>query len=296
MAETMTVAPETAAPADGAASGTATATQTTAPVETTQTQASGQNGAPASTPTPTAELPDDYVWEGDPDNLPKPLQTRAKGVLRYLTKQSQTLAEEKKLAEEYRTLKNDPTFNQFMQAKQAGTAPQAPAQPQAPLYTKEELEEAQINPEKLGTLIERITESRLQQAAQKVEGMLSGIQAKQNFVDRKQEIQDFAELNPDFWTLHDRGLIKPYLREIVDTGKGSLQDAYNEAKRVADLFRQEALQQSQARVQQKKAAFSSTPSPSSEPEIIWANSKQEATQIAFDNAVLGKKVQVKVKH
>ena len=244
------------------------------------------------------EVPEDYVWEGDADNLPKPLQNRAKGVLRYLTKQSQSLAEERKMAEEYKKVKSDPAYQQFLNYKQSNQMPQqnqvqagqAPA-----LYTREELEEAQVNPEKLGELINRGAEARFKQAEQEVGGIISELRTKQTFIDKKQELQDFSEVHPDFWDLHEKGLIKPFIREIVDTGQGTLMDAYNKAKEVREQFRQEALRESQVRVSQKKSAFSSPPTPSNETEIIWANSKNEATKIAFDNAVLGKKVNVKVK-
>lgn len=298
--------PETLeAPAGAVATGTkiSDGVATSAPIQTPAAATPPQeqqvvppiNGAePVAKPEEVAE---DYVWEGDADNLPKPLQNRAKGVLRYLTKQSQALAEEKKLAEEYKKVKADPTYQQYLNYKQ-GNPVQAPQpgqnQPSA-LYTREELEEAQVNPEKLGELIQRGADARFKQAEQEVGGIISELRTKQTFVDRKQELQDFAELHPDFWDLHEKGLIKPYIREIVDTGQGTLQDAYNKAKEVKEMFRQEALKESQVRVGQKKAAFSNPPTPSNEPEIIWANNKSEATKIAFDQAVLGKRVQVKVK-
>jgi len=257
-------------------------------------------GTQAATPQTTAqpepvktEVPEDYEWEGDPNTLEKPLQNRAKGVLRYLTKQSQALAEEKKLAEEYRKVQSDPLYQQYLQYKERGTV-QQPVQPSA-LFTVSELEEAQVNPGKLGELMERAVNSRISQAEQQVVGKLEALQSKQTFIDKQQELQDFAELHPDFWDLHQKGLIKPYIREIVDTGQGTLQDAYNKAKEVREQFRKEALMETQGRVNQKKAAFTSAPTPSNEPDIIWANDKNEATKIAFENALLGKKVQVKVK-
>lgn len=283
-------------------SGAAVASDTTAPekgqvdqpTSTKDTLATQAQPQPAQSPG-GSDVPDDYVWEGNPDTLPKSLQSRARGVQRYLTKQSQSLAEEKKDAEAFRKLKSDPAFAEFQKGFAQGSPQTAPSKP-APLFTREDLEEAQVNPDKLGSLIERVTDAKVQMAQQQAIGVLSDLQTKQSFIDKKQELQDFAELHPDFWDLHEKGLMKPYLREIVDTGQGTLVDAYNKAKEVKEMFRREALQESQARVQQKKAAFSSTPSPSTEVDVIWANDKHEATRLAFENAVLGKKVQVKVKH
>lgn len=292
---------ESAPPADGETSKVSgAAAQPSSPPASTETTSPASQTSPAPAAAEpaakTEDVPENYVWQGDPDDLPKSLQNRGMGVLRYLTKQTQMMGEEKKLAEEYRKLQSDPVFTQFMQAKtHPNTAPVQPSA-QAPLYTREELEEAQVNPEKLGEIINRVSAAKVRQAEEQVGGVLSQLQTRQAFIDRKQELQDFAELHPDFWDLNDRGLMKPFIREIVDTGQGTILDAYSKAKEVREKFRQEARQEAHGLVQTKKAAFTAPPTPSNEPEIIWASDKNEATKLAFENALQGKKVQVRVKH
>lgn len=290
--ETLTAAPEPA-------STEPVESPSTAPEQTAQPNpGTNEPAAPATPEVTTPEKPEKEAWDGNLESLKdlgKDEVERALKMRRYLTKETQKLAEAKKKAEEYERIKADPRFQQFMSGNQQ-TQPTPNQQPeQQALWTESEWQEAQVNPSKMAELFERGVNAKVQEVASQYAPVIQELEKKQAFVERSAEIQDFASIHPDIWDLYEAGIMKPLVREIVDTGQGTIADAYEKAKNIETFFKQKAQQVAQGRVLEKKAAVAATPSPASEPSVIWAADREEAKRIAFENALLGKRVQVKTR-
>lgn len=283
------------------------------PPETTQpvaavTQTTATNGsAPAAQATQAAPVAptEKTEWDGNLESLkdlPKDQVEHAKSVRRYLTrereKDAQRTADIRAKADQLEKIQSDPQFAQFQQWKQGQQfqVPQqaAAAQPQMP-WTENEWNEAQLNPAKMAELFQRGIQHGVQQQISQYAPIVQGLQQKQAFLESAQTVQDFGELHPDMWDLYEAGIMKPIVQSLVDSGKGSIADAYAEAKKIEAHYRNQAQQFAQGQVLAKKNAVTAAPSSAGEPSVIWANDKQEWERITYDNAVLGKVVQVRIK-
>lgn len=309
--QTQTVDPVSAAPAVSTpsappASSVATAAPQAPASNGTAQSAPSANGAPAVTQAAPAIKPE---WDGNLESL-KDLPTdqveHAKSVRRYLTKErekdAQRNAEIKTKAEQFDRIRQDPALAEFQQWKQSqqfrnGNGQQAPAQPQVP-WTADELAEAQVNPSKLGELMQRGIQAGVQQQIQQYAPIVQQLTQKQAFIERSQEVQDFAEAHPDIWDLYDAGIMRPLTQSIVDSGKGGIAEAYAEAKKIEAHYSNRATAAAQGRVLEKKAAVTATPSAASEPSVIWVDKGDRATadRISFENALQDKKVNIRYKN
>lgn len=275
-----------------AASTTGSITQATA-LQTKTTGTVDPNTPPAKESKPDGSRPE---WDGNPESLAKLGENeieRGKAMRRYLTKQTQELAEQRRQlqaesdkAKRYEQMISDPRFQQWIASQSQTLQPEA--QPQQSLWTQAEWEEAQGNSDKFDELMDRKINTRLNAAEQFVNRRFTEL-------EKAQEIQDIAALYPDFWELHERGILKPLVREIVDSGQGSILDAYHKAKEIEDYFRQKGLQDSQKRVMEKQAAVSSPPSSAADPAVLFVDNPEKTYEVAFENALLGKKVSVKTR-
>lgn len=254
-------------------------------------QPTAPNGT-AQAPVTPAEKPE---WDGNLESLKdlgKDEVERAKGMRRYLTKKTQEISEAQKKAQEYDKLLSDPRIQQALNGQ--ASQPVAPQQAQ-PLWSENEWAEAQVNPAKMSELVERSVQARVNQVAAQYAPLIEQLQNKQTFVEKSQEIDEFARVHPDVWDLYEAGIMKPLVREIVDSGQGTFAEAYEKAKSIEAFYKRQATQEAQGRIQEKKAAVTATPSPTNEPSVIWANDREEAKKLAFENAILGKKVTVKTR-
>ena len=80
---------------------------------------------------------------------------------------------------------------------------------------------------------------------------------------------------------------------VVKQGK-SLDDAYNYAKDIEKQYLNKAQSSLQEEIAKKKKAISNTPSKNANPSVTHVKgSKEDAMRAAFENAALGKKVEVR---
>lgn len=264
---------------------------------------------PSAVPNGSAQAPiaptEKSEWDGNLDSLkdlPKDQVEHAKSVRRYLTKErekdAQRNADIRAKAEQFEKLQKDPALSEFQKWKEAQSMQPRngppPAQPQ-PMWSEMEWSEAQINPAKMAELVQRGIQSGVQQQINQYAPIVQQMQQKQAFLERSQEVQDFGELHPDMWDLYDAGIMKPLVQSIVDSGQGSIAEAYEKAKTIASHFKNQALQESQGRVLQKKAAVTAAPTPAGEASVIWVDSKEEANRISYENALAGRIVPIKYK-
>lgn len=270
------------------------------PGESQQVQA--DTTAPASDVQPDAAPSDDQEivdWNGnDVDSLPKPLQARARGMLRHFNKVTQEAAAVKRHAQAYNEIVNHPEFQEFIKWKEERlNSPQGtPTQPQE-LLTEDEFLAAQSDPQKFLSVQQKILMQQAQPVLQKLQAIEKELATyKQEKVreDARRQLDAFAAEHKDFWDINPV-VMKAVLDEVVGKGKGSIEDAYNQAKSLEKQYLDKAHGTIKQQVEAKKKAVSAPPSKSMEPEVIYVADKKEATKVAYENAKLGKRVDVRVK-
>lgn len=282
-------------PAPVSAAPSAPPETTAAPAEPTaaapQTPAANGSPAPAAGPAAPTDKP---TWDGKLESLkdlPQDPVEHAKSVRRYLTKErekdAQRTADIRSKAEQYEKLQSDPALAQFQQWKQSqqnGSSAAAPSQAQ-PLWTENEWNEAQINPSKMAELVQRGIAHGVDQQIQQYAPIVQQVQQKQAFLERSQEVQEFGELHPDMWDMYEAGIMRPLVQSIVDSGKGSIADAYEQAKKIEAYYNNGAQAKAQGRILEKKNAVTAAPSSAGEPSVIWANDRAEANRLSIENAI-----------
>lgn len=252
---------------------------------------------PETAPSDSQEIEE---WNGnDVDQLPKPLQARARGMLRYLHKVSQEAASVKQQAQAFNEIVNHPEFQEFIQWKeQRGSVPQT----ETPQVSSEPLSEddflaAQTDPAKFVEVQQKLL---MQQAApvinelKSVKQQLEAMQREKAQEQAARKLDAFASQHPDFWKINPT-IMKAVLEEVVQKKGGSIEDAYNHAKALEKQYLEQAKTTIKQEVETKKKAVSASPSKSLEPEVIYVKDSREATRVAFENAKLGKRVDVRVK-
>jgi hypothetical protein len=217
---------------------------------------------------------------------------KEKSAIRKMHEATQQAAQYKKEADAFQELLNHPEFNEFLQWRQNK---QNPAQSQPPqvsevTLTDEEFLEAQSNPKKFEGLLNTRLQSMLQPIAQQAIQKINNLERELAISKHEREIDAFATKHPDFWEIDPR-IMKTALGETK--GKG-LESAYNMAKQLEKQYLDKANSSIQKKVAEKKQASSASPSRSVEPKVIYVESESEANRIAYENAVLGKRVDVRV--
>jgi len=268
--------------------------------ESQQVQAD-QSTAPASNEQPDAasqEAPEIEEWNGnDVEKLPKPLQARAKGMLRYLHEKSQEAAAVKHLAQAYQEMTNHPEFQEFLQWKESRGSEQAAPEASAEPLSEDDFLAAQTDPSKFVEVQQRLLMqqaapvlNRLQSLEQKLQGYEQGIKREQ----AARSLDGFAKAHPDFWDINPV-VMKATLEEVVQKRGGTIEQAYVQAKAVEKQYLDRAHSSIKKQVDAKKNAVVAPPSKSLEPQVIYVKDSREATRVAYENARLGKRVDVRVK-
>lgn len=239
-------------------------------------------------------------WNGnDVDTLPKPLQARARGMLRHLHKVSQEAAAVKQHAQAYQEIVNHPEFQEFLQFKeQRQNNPTLPefSQTQEPL-SEDEFLAAQTDPSKFAEVHNKLLMQKAAPVLKELQQLRQELsQFKQEKVREQaaRQLDLFTKDHADFWEINPV-VMKGALEEIVQKKGGTIQQAYDYAKSIEKQYLEKANGTIKQQVEAKKKAVTASPSKSMEPEIIYAPNKAEANRIAFENAKLGKQVDVRVK-
>ena len=267
--------------------------------ESQQVQAD-QSTAPVSDSQPETApeaAPDLEEWTGnDVEKLPKPLQARAKGILRYLHEKSQEAAQVKHLANAYQEMVNHPEFQEFIQWKDnRNNAPQQ--QEEVETLSEDDFLAAQTDPNKFVEVQQKLL---MQQAApvlnelKQLKQELTAMKREKSQEQASRQLDAFASQHPDFWKINPT-IMKAVLEEVVQKKGGSVEDAYNQAKAVERQYLDQAKVTLHKQVEEKRKAVTAAPSKSIEPEVIYVKDSREATRVAFENAKLGKRVDVRVK-
>lgn len=231
--------------------------------------------------------------EGVEDKLSANMTEKEQAAVRKMHEATQQAAQYKKEADAFQQLLHHPEFNEFLQWRQqkGQTAAQPPAEiPQVQL-SDEEFLEAQSNPKKFEGLLNSRLQAMLNPIAQQAIQKINNLERELAISKHEREIDAFATKHPDFWEVDPR-IMKTALAETKGQG---LESAYNMAKQLEKQYLDKAQNSIQKKVAEKKQASSASPSRSVEPKVIYVENENEATRIAYENAVLGKRVDVRVK-
>lgn len=212
-------------------------------------------------------------WDGNPGTLPEKLKKIVTDNQAAFTQKAQEAAQLKQALE---------AMQQEAQAKQVASD----------VITQEEFEAAQLDPSKFMELSRRAAAIELRKEKEALQPVINEIQQKQAFVEGQQMITEFAKQHTDFWELHDKGLIEPFVKLY-----GTLDAAYEKATQIAAGLKQEAKTEIQKTVQGKKAASSLTPaSATQQVEVVYVRHQSEALPMAARMAAEhpGKRVKVLV--
>lgn len=225
-------------------------------------------------------------------NMPADVTDREKSAIRKMHEATQETAKYKKEADAFQELLNHPEFNEFLQwqktKKQESTQPQQA--PQVEL-TEDDLLAAQADPTKFNELISKQINSVLNPVIQQAMKKINSVERDNMVSKQEREIDAFASQHSDFWDI-DQRIMKAAINETRGQG---LDAAYKMAKQLEKQYIDKANVSIQKKVKEKKNASSASPSKAIDPKIIYANNDSEANKIAFDNAKLGKRVDVRVK-
>lgn len=128
-----------------------------------------------------------------------------------------------------------------------------------------------------------------------VQSQIQQLQLTQLQMQKKQELQQFADANPDFMTFHELGIMTPIIREVVDIGGGTLEEAYQVAQSLVSSIEQRASEKALQRTKEKLNASSIPPTTSSEGDVVYVSSDAESRRVALELASKGIKKRVEIR-
>lgn len=163
------------------------------------------------------------------------------------------------------------------------------SQPKKSLFTQEEFEAAQLNPDKFLDLTSRVAKQIVDAEKAQIAPVISQIEFNQKVVENEKVINDFASKHNDFWQLYESGILEPYVQKL------GLEEGYNKASSIMNKLKQDSISESQARVQQKKSSISAKPTTTQSIEAIYVDRPEDVLPTAARYASEGKKVKVRVK-
>jgi hypothetical protein len=276
-----------------------TETQSTGIVsgESQEAQNVESTGQEQTTPVPSESDTHDTQEKGNEgveESLSADMTEKERSAVRKMHEATQQAAQYKKEADAFQQLLHHPEFNEFLQWRQQKQNP-ASAQPPAEIpqvqLSDEEFLEAQSNPKKFEGLLNSRLQAMLNPIAQQAIQKINNLERELAVSKHEREIDAFATKHPDFWEIDPR-IMKTALTETKGQG---LESAYNTAKQLEKQYLEKAQNSIQKKVAEKKQASSASPSRSVEPKVIYVENESEATRVAYENAVLGKRVDVRVK-
>jgi hypothetical protein len=264
---------------------------TTQPVESTDVAA---QAAPQSGESDTQDTQEQGI-EGVDQKMPADADDREKAAIRKMHEATQEAARYRKEAEAFQQLLHHPEFNEFLQwQKQRKENPQGsqpPAQMPEVKLTEDEFLAAQADPAKFEGLLNSRLQSMLNPIAHQALQKINNLERELAVSKHEREIDAFATKHPDFWDI-DQRIMKAAINETRGQG---LDAAYKVAKQLEKQYLDKAQSSIQKKVAEKKQASSASPSRSVEPKVIEVESESEANRIAYEHALLGKRVDVRVK-
>ena len=251
--------------------------------------ASEQPEAATETPNTPPDAKSD-VWNGNVEELPANMQERGKSMLRYMHKVTQEAAQVKQQAQAYNELINSPAFQEYVQRQQNPGQQQVQQLP----VSEEDIRDAvlEADPKKLNDVLSRYVANTVNPIATQALNRIQQLEHRLTVSQHEREIDAFAQQHPDFYEIPQE-IMRSAFSSIGPTG--TIVDAYNKAKDIEKQLYLKATKTINKQVEEKKQAVTASPSTSVNPNVIYADNQAEANRIAYENAVLGKRVDVRVK-
>ena len=260
-------------------------------VDSTQSSESGeqQSSPSADLAQPASEPSEELDWNGNVDELPKQLQSRGRSMLRHMHKVTQEAAQQSKQAQ---AEIGESGYQEYLKQRQQ---PAAPASQEKPFEVSQaEWEAAQTDPQAFTGVVNKAVQAQLEQASKQIMPVINDLRQKQSLQDNEREIEVYAQRHPDFWDINPIIMQAAFQQEIVKK-KGSIEDAHRVAKDLEKQYLDKAQTQMQSKIAEKKKAVTASPSKSEEIKTVFVDTEREATKLAFENARLGKRQDVRVK-
>lgn len=214
-------------------------------------------------------------WDGNVLTLPENIKKLIDDNKTAFHTKAQEAAEYKAKLEE---LQNK--VNSYLQEKETE---------EHPLFSEEEFQAAQLDPNKFLELTSKVAQNIVEREKQQLTPLISQIQYNQQVAENEKKINEFAAKNPDFWNLYESGVLEPFV------AKHGLEEGYKMAANIANNLKQDAVLKAQARVQEKKASTSATPTASQSIEVLYVNNPNDVLPTQIKMAAEGKKVKVRYK-
>lgn len=210
-------------------------------------------------------------WDGKVESLPEKLQKIVKDNQAMATTKAQEAAQLKQQLDLLTTKK--PT--------------------EEPLFSQDEFEEAQINPNKMYELINKVAMRAVEAKASELMPVISQVQNVQRVAENEKAINDFAKEHEDFWDLHDAS---PKLFMSVLGQNKNLSETYELLKSFKSAEAEKAKQEAQKRVAEKKAASTFGRTVKHTENIMYVEgSKDDVLAKQIEMTMQGKNIQVKQK-
>lgn len=238
---------------------------------------------------------DDTLDQGNEsvdNNMSADMTDREKSAVRKMHEATQETAKYKKDSEAFQELLNHPEFNEFITWQKNK---QNPSQSQNEFsqaeLTEDDLIALQSDPAKYRENINNQVQSIVNPIAKQAMEKINNLERKLAVSQHEREIDAVAAKHPDFWDVDPR-IMKAAIGETQGQGAEA---AYTLAKQLEKQYVDKANTSIQKKVQAKKKASSNTPRKSIEPSIIYVKNKAEQDKVSFQQASLGKRVDVRIK-
>ncbi len=228
----------------------------------------------------------DREWDGKPDSLPNELKQDPKAIQRAYTKKAMALADAEKRLKEYEGLNKQEidSYRQWKQEQEVARQRQLVQQPPQPTQlTTEQFEYIKNNPEAMQQYVQSLVNAQINQAAQTIMPEIQQMKYQQSLAEWERTIADFGEIHPDMWEMHEAGMFKPILEDIVKSG-GTLDDAYNKCAQIRDALRAKAVEEAQVGIRAKKEGSSLSGTTSASDDTVFVENSKDALDKAFDLA------------
>ena len=240
-----------------------------------------------------------------PEKLPEDASQKDKDyatqMQRYLTKRTMELADVKKKAEAYDQILSSDEFKEYRDWKQGGSrqnnvSPRTPDVDPNEIILQKELDDALIagDTSRIYQVNKKIVEQQLAKKEQFYAAQLAQFDKAQKSTRDQILLEEFGKLHPDFWEFHETGIAVPVLREFERQGR-TLDEAYQEMKRIAGYFGNKTVEKQQAVIQEKKAAVTESPGITQETEFVYVGSVREADRLNMELASQGSAKVARVK-
>lgn len=268
-------------------------TSTATPAPTTTSEGKTETAQATQTTTESTAVAETWTYNGDRKSVPKEFQTYVQGLDRYVSKKDQLLGEARRKAEEYDKLVTSDDYKAYQQrlAQPKTTGTPTPAE----TVTQEELDAIMAgDANTLREVIRREAKHTLETDYKSEIERVRSVEQKQQQLETGEMIKAFKELHPDFNDFVDDDAYYGFMVSGLKGGK-DLDTVYAEVKRMEERAYAKAEEKYKKTIESKKAGSVVGKSASGTPDVVYAETEDQAKRLAIQLAMKGDPRQVAVK-